>query len=114
MESPTFYFNNPSISLSKPWKLENSQFQKFHNFNGGLGGLQLLNYMEILIGMKGLKIACGCIKVIYYFFGGIYLHFFNLEIIISTHKKDFCEKMALLCLILKKKRVKFLDFYNMF
>lgn len=68
MGSPTFYFNNPSISLSKPWKLEDSQFHKFPNSDGGLGGPEFLNYMEILIGMKGLKIACDYIKVNLFFF----------------------------------------------
>jgi hypothetical protein len=49
--------------------------------------------MEILIGMKGLKIACNYIKVnLFFSLGGVFLHFFNLEIIILTHKKDFCEK----------------------
>jgi hypothetical protein len=103
MGSPTFYLNNPSISLSKPWKLENSQFQKFLNSGGGLGGLKFLNYMEILIGMKGLKIACDYIKVIF-FFGFLVEYFciFSTQKLLFQHiKKDFCEKWPYFALFRK-------------
>jgi hypothetical protein len=90
-------------------KIGKPQFHKFPNSGGGLVGLEFLNSMEILIGMKGFKIACNYIKVYLFFlfsffFWWSFFAFFSIQKLLFQHiKRIFVKKWPYFALFRKKR-----------